>query len=150
MVAQKLYRDDSLGGHRLLERAECLADVGIWHWSVESAVLQWSKNVFRLYGVEASEATASRAVPLAGTHPEDRLRLEDYSAAILRGERREPLEYRFVRPGGGIRTMRSTVATVEVGETGAKSIAGIRAGHHRAQLGAEQRLVMRGSGPRPR
>ncbi|MGZ6693672.1 MAG: LuxR C-terminal-related transcriptional regulator [Solirubrobacteraceae bacterium] len=125
MIEPKLFRDDSPGGHRLLERAESLANVGIWHWSVESAVLQWSKNVFRLYGVEASETTVSREVPLAGTHPEDRPRLEDYSAAILRGERREPLEYRFVRPGGGIRTMRSTVATVEVAETGARSIAGI-------------------------
>ena len=118
-------QDESAAPCVSMDRVERLAHVGLWHWNVDTGALQWSDNVFRLHGAKPSETTALHMLLLDGAPPEDRLRLEDHSAAIVRGETRDPLEYRFIGPSGAIRTLRSSLAVVEKDKRGSRSISGI-------------------------
>jgi PAS domain S-box-containing protein len=104
--------DRARPGPAVLERVEELAQAGSWDWDLDTDVLLWSDNMFRLLGVEPGEVTPTPEYVLGRTHPDDRQRVEDeLEAARLRGGLPE-LTYRAVWPGGSVHVLRSTTAAV--------------------------------------
>jgi PAS domain S-box-containing protein len=86
--------------------------MGSWEWIPDADELVWSDNLFRIFGLAPGEITATLDGAFEQVHPDDRERVEQ-QAERLRAGKMAPLEYRIVRPAGGIRHLRATMTVVE-------------------------------------
>ncbi len=89
-----------------LEESQRIAGVGSWYWDRATDRVRWSKQMYRIFGIDpsASDLTFEEAL-LAVTHPDDlELPLRARDRAM---EDRQPfvVEQRLVRPDGDIRTV---------------------------------------------
>jgi PAS domain S-box-containing protein len=91
---------------RQLKVAQQLTHTGSWEWSIETNVVTWSEELYRIYGV--SEGTPITFETFLGAvHPEDRDRIErQILDALERGGRFSHTE-RIVRPDGSVRELES-------------------------------------------
>jgi diguanylate cyclase (GGDEF)-like protein/PAS domain S-box-containing protein len=90
-----------------LAKAQEIARLGYWEWDSAADRLVWSRELYRIFGVEPGSFGHDYASFQELVHPEDR----DYLAAhFTAGEPPGPgggVEYRVVRPDGGERLVRS-------------------------------------------
>src|SRR5580692_8656842 len=90
-----------------LEEAQRVAHVGHWEWDLETDVVVWSDETYRIFGLSPQERPMDLAAVRAMVHPEDRESLyqgvdEDLVAGV-----RPDAEFRIVRPNGEVRTVHS-------------------------------------------
>src|ERR1700731_4894358 len=90
-----------------LEEAQRVAHVGHWEWDLETDVVVWSDETYRIFGLIPQERPMDLATVRAMVHPEDREPLyrgvdEDLLAGV-----RPDAEFRIVRPNGEVRTVHS-------------------------------------------
>ena len=88
-----------------LEEAQRVAHVGHWEWDLETEVIVWSDETYRIFGLSPQERPMDLATVQSLVHPEDREVLyggvdEDLVAGI-----RPDAEFRIVRPNGEVRTV---------------------------------------------
>src|SRR5690348_13966179 len=88
-----------------LEEAQRVAHVGHWEWDLETDVVVWSDETYRIFGLRPQERPMDLATVRAMVHPEDRESLysgvdEDLVAGV-----RPDAEFRIVLPGGEVRTV---------------------------------------------
>ena len=88
-----------------LEEAQRVAHVGHWEWDLETDVVVWSDETYRIFGLSPQERPMDLATVRAMVHPEDRDSLyggvdEDLTAGI-----RPDAEFRIVRRNGEVRTV---------------------------------------------
>lgn len=91
----------------VLHRAQVIAQLGSWEWTIAEDRVVWSDQLHRIYGVEPGEFGGTSRDFLDRLHPEERPRIE---AAIGRAlETGEPFEFeeRIVRPDGSVRILES-------------------------------------------
>jgi PAS domain S-box-containing protein len=75
---------------------------GSWAWSRSSGELFWSREHFRIFGLDPSRTNVSYELFFRMIHPEERARAEQEFQEAVRGRRDFEGEYRVVRPDGGI------------------------------------------------
>jgi len=90
-----------------LEEAQRVAHVGHWEWDLETDVVVWSDETYRIFGLSPPERPMDLATVQSMVHPEDREPLyrgvdEDLAAGV-----RPEAEFRIVRPSGEVRTVSS-------------------------------------------
>ena len=102
--------------HELLERAEEVAQTGSWIWDVETDRLTWSKNLYRIFGLEPGEISPSPGYALERCHVDDRDRVERALEAARLGSPIGRLEYRIVNAEGAVRHLRAVQQVI--GPTG--------------------------------
>ena len=90
-----------------LEEAQRVAQVGHWEWDLETDVVVWSDETYRIFGLSPQERPMDLATVQSMVHPEDREPLyrgvdEDLAAGV-----RPEAEFRIVRPSGEVRTVSS-------------------------------------------
>jgi PAS domain S-box-containing protein len=90
-----------------LEEAQRVAHVGHWEWDLETGVVVWSDETYRIFGLSPQERPMDLATVRAMVHHEDRESLyrgvdEDLVAGV-----RPDAEFRIVRPSGEVRTVYS-------------------------------------------
>ena len=90
-----------------LEEAQRVAHVGHWEWDLETDVVVWSDETYRIFGLIPQERPMDLATVRAMVHPEDREPLyrgvdEDLLAGV-----HPDAEFRIVRPNGEVRTVHS-------------------------------------------
>jgi PAS domain S-box-containing protein len=88
-----------------LEEAQRVAHVGHWEWDLETDVVVWSDETYRIFGLMPQERPMDLATVRAMVHPEDRDSLysgvdEDLVAGV-----RPDAEFRIVLPSGEERTV---------------------------------------------
>jgi two-component system sensor histidine kinase UhpB len=91
----------------LLEEAQKVAGLGCWEWDPGSGRLQWSGELYRIYGVDPAGFQPSFEAYLERVHPADRGRVSETVASALIDGRGFYLEERIVRPDGEVRVLRS-------------------------------------------
>ncbi len=90
-----------------LEEAQRVAHVGHWEWDLETDVIVWSDETYRIFGLSPQERPMDLATVQSLVHPEDRERPymggvdEDLVATGIRPD----AEFRIVRPNGEVRTV---------------------------------------------
>jgi PAS domain S-box-containing protein len=107
-----LSPDPDSDHHRLLARAEEVAQTGSWEWDVETDQVLWSDNLYRIFGLEPGEITPSVGYVLERTHVDDRDRMQQALDGARVGGRIGPLEYRIVHADGAVRHVRALQAVV--------------------------------------
>ena len=83
--------------------AQKAAGAGVWDWDFITDRMDWSPQMFELFGLDPSQATASLATWQAVLHPDDRLPTTARVNAAMSERRNLDLEYRIVRPDGQVR-----------------------------------------------
>ncbi|MGF1455490.1 MAG: putative bifunctional diguanylate cyclase/phosphodiesterase [Alphaproteobacteria bacterium] len=109
----------------MLHAAEELGLVGHWHFNPRTETLYWSKQVFRIHGLDPDGSEPSVEDAINFYHPEDRDRV---SAAVARAvETSEPydIEARIIRPDGSIRDVISRGMCARAGDGSADHMFGI-------------------------
>ena len=89
-----------------LRKAQQVANVGSWVWDVQSNMLEWSDQMYVIFGVEKAGFSGNLAdVISAAIHPDDRPAVEASNRSVIEHSKPVALEYRVVRKDGSIRTV---------------------------------------------
>ncbi len=89
--------------HRLLKSAEAMSGVGHWRFELESQIVSWSDEVYRIHGIPLSDQVPSYEYIRQLYHEEDRATLtKAVDRAIEFGEG-YTFQLRIRRPDGSIR-----------------------------------------------
>jgi PAS domain S-box-containing protein len=86
---------------QLLKASQSISHIGSWQWKVDSGVVVWSDEMYRIFGVD-KEGTSGRLGDIArnAIHPDD---LHIVLPANAENIADIPFEYRIVLPNGSIR-----------------------------------------------
>ncbi len=89
-----------------LKAAQRVAHVGSWTWHVQTNYLEWSDEMYRIFGIEKREFSGDLADVIARSiHPDDRAAVERSNRSVVEDQRPYPLEYRVVRSDGTVRVV---------------------------------------------
>jgi PAS domain S-box-containing protein len=88
-----------------LEEAQRVAHVGYWDWNIETNVVVWSDETYRIFGVERGERPMDFETVRALVHPEDREALYSTVDVELEGGVHPVADFRIVTPAGEVRTV---------------------------------------------
>ena len=96
----------------MLKKAQRLANVGSWVWHVKLNTVEWSEQMFRIFGVAPETFTGDLSDAIArAIHPDDRALVEAANQKIVGGAPPRPMEYRVIWPDGSER-----IVLAEAGE----------------------------------
>src|SRR5229473_2110001 len=90
-----------------LEEAQRVAHVGHWEWDLETDVIVWSDETYRIFGLSPQERPMDLATVRSMVHPDDREPLYQAVDQDLVAGQRPSGEFRIVRPSGEVRTVSS-------------------------------------------
>ncbi len=86
----------------LLVRSQQIAQVGSWMLDVATNRLTWSDEVYRIFGLEPREFTATYEAFLNAVHPADRAAVDAaYNNSLREGNDGYEIEHRIVRQDSG-------------------------------------------------
>jgi PAS domain S-box-containing protein len=83
-----------------LSEAQAIARVGSWAWDTAGNTVEWSAELYRIFGVEPATFPGTLDAFLALVHPDDRERVSAGVLEAVRSKQFAPLDYRIVRPDG--------------------------------------------------
>jgi PAS domain S-box-containing protein len=107
-------------GARVRAKAEEMAHFGAWEWNAESNHVEWSDELYRIYGLDHDTFGASFEAYLQRVHPDDRPRVRATIERALREKTNVTFDERIVRADGGTRYLHSWagIRTDEKGQQG--------------------------------
>ena len=89
----------------LLSESQRFAGIGSWSMAANDENIHWTDETYRLYGV-TPDAFVPTVVNMIGlTHPDDRPKMQKWTAACLAGEQPDDLEFRTIRKDGSPQTL---------------------------------------------
>ena len=91
---------------RNLAQAQWLSQIGHWRMMLEDGRIEWSDELYRIYGVDPDTFTPTARNIAASAHPDDRARLDEVRSLLLSGTKSHQYENRVIRPDGKIRVIR--------------------------------------------
>ncbi|MGH2720797.1 MAG: PAS domain-containing protein [Actinomycetota bacterium] len=109
---------------RQLAEAQELARIGSWEWDVAGDEVQWSDELYRLYGYEPGSAEATRERIADAIHPEDRDRVEEVVRRASESLRPFSLEHRIILPGGEVRYLHARGKVLQAGPDARRRLVG--------------------------
>jgi diguanylate cyclase (GGDEF)-like protein/PAS domain S-box-containing protein len=95
-----------------LNAAQELTGVGSWEWDMTANSVEWSDNLYRIFGLERGEFGGTFEAYIEAVHPEDReARKAEVERVVSTGEP-NTAEHRIVTPEGEVRTILSSASLV--------------------------------------
>ncbi|MEE8319261.1 MAG: response regulator [bacterium] len=89
-----------------LARAQEIAKLGSWDWNLEEDILEWSDEVYRIFGLEPKKSNATYETFLASVHPDDRKDVKDAVERVFADPHENySIEHRLTRPDGSERVV---------------------------------------------
>ena len=99
ITERKRIEDELRRKERLLSESQRLGHIGSFFYEL-SGNMQWSDEMYRLYGVSPETFTPTVEAFLDLIHPDDRQSMQDWIAACAAGEKPDALDFRVNRPDG--------------------------------------------------
>ena len=96
----------------LLAQAEQLAGLGSWEFDVTQQSFTWSAEMYRMLGVPPNDHPVPLAQACALFHPDDRARVTQEVAALVKHKRPLENEVRFLLPDARIRVFHSRAVPI--------------------------------------
>jgi PAS domain S-box-containing protein len=100
----------------LYKQAQSLSHIGNWRWNIHTEELEWSDEMYRIYGLEPQSEKITLERFISFVHPDDK----DYiKASIAEGETKEKYDdvFKIIDANGKIKVLHS-VAEVQYDELG--------------------------------
>jgi PAS domain S-box-containing protein len=99
ITARKRTEEQLRRSEAELRRAQAAAHMGSWTWYPKSNRLEWSDEMYRVFGVDPTQFTGDLADVIArAIHPDDREKVNESNLAVAQEGKAEALEYRVVWP----------------------------------------------------
>jgi len=114
---RKLLENELRRSEAYLAAGQRLSHTGSWARTVATGEMYWSKEAFRIFGLDPATSTMRGELLAHLWHPADRDFAEETIAAAVREAQRFEMGARIVRPDGSIRHVR-TLGRPVLGETG--------------------------------
>lgn len=106
-----------------LNRAQHYARLGSWTWDVKTNQLEWSNEMYDLFGIDQASFTGSLPdVIAAAIHPDDREAVERANLDVSQSGTPAPLDYRVVWPDGSIHWVWAEAGELILDESGQPSL----------------------------
>lgn len=103
--------------------AQHVAHLGSWTWDLDTGVVAWSDEEFRIFGLEPGQIEPTYDAFIAIVHPEEREEVRARTSRVPETQLFEEMTNRIVRPDGEVRWIRSQ-ATVIRSEEGTRLVVG--------------------------
>lgn len=84
------------------QMAQHAAGVGVWDWNINTGKIDWSDEMFLLFGLDPQKNTSSFETWTSLLHPEERVIASERIDEALKNHSFLNNEYRIVRPNGEI------------------------------------------------
>jgi len=106
-----------------LRAAQKVAHVGSWTWHIPSNRLDWSDEMYRIFGITKEDFSGDLAELTArAIHPQDRAAVERVNQTVITERRHSPIEFRIVRPDGSVRIAWAEAGELTLGKDGAPAL----------------------------
>ncbi len=102
----------------ILSRAQRIAHVGNWAWNLKTGEIQWSDEIFRIFGYEPGEVKPTCDWFMSRIHPEDREMVKKSIDAALKENRLFNIDYRIIASDGSIRYINFVADKLKRGHDG--------------------------------
>jgi PAS domain S-box-containing protein len=104
---------------KALKRAQEIAHIGSWVWYIQSNSLDWSDEMFRIFGIKKENFKGELGeIMLSAIHPDDRKKVDESNQSVIHHKNPIPLEYRILRPDGTIRVVWGEAGDMILDENG--------------------------------
>ena len=107
-----------------LDRAQAIAGIGSWELDIATKRYVWSKELYRLRGLDPATFNPDLDNVSPFVHPDDFPKVQVWLRRLMEGEEQGVLEPRIVRPDGGVRTLRVEARPVRDGNGNVYRVAG--------------------------
>ncbi|MCC7261579.1 MAG: GAF domain-containing protein [Candidatus Latescibacteria bacterium] len=102
-----------------LKKAQRLARVGSWAWYIQEDRLEWSDEMYRLFGIEKEGFSGLLSEVVArAIHPDDRAAVERANELVATQKTATPMEYRVVWPDQTVHTVWAETGALTLDEFG--------------------------------
>ena len=95
-----------------LEEAQALAHLGTWALDLATGRLEWSPEIYRIFGLDPTVTRVSYETFLAAIHPDDRETVREAFERSVAERTPYEIEHRVVHPGGTVRLVRERGQTL--------------------------------------
>ena len=106
ITARKKAEAERARGMEQMTDAQSMAHVGSWDWDMDTNTVQWSDELYRIFGRDRAASVTYDSV-IQAVHPEDKGVLEDALERAWQGVRPFNIEFRIVRPDRAVRHLHS-------------------------------------------
>ncbi|MBL4658640.1 MAG: sigma 54-interacting transcriptional regulator [Flavobacteriales bacterium] len=103
ITSRKDLEEDLRDNVQLLEEAQKIAHMGIWHWNVATGKVTWTQELFKIYGIAEADFKNSYESYIERVHPDDRIIAQTAIGEALKKKKAVTFEERILRPDGEIR-----------------------------------------------
>lgn len=105
-VTERVHAEQALlRSEANLRRAQQIGKIGRWYLDLEKNILEWSEEVYAMFGRDPKTFTPSNEAFLNSVHPEDRNAVIAASQGSIKTGNRYEIEYRVLLPDGSERVM---------------------------------------------
>lgn len=102
IITERKQAEEALRkAHEQLELAQSAAGCGVWDWNVTTGHIEWSPELFRLFGLDSTQDLAGFESWSSILHPEDRKVAAERIETAIRDDVQLDSEYRIVRRSDG-------------------------------------------------
>ena len=106
VTKRKLSEGDLRLSESNLNKAQHFARLGSWTWNIKTGLLEWSDEMFRLFGIDKETFSGSLGdVVTTAIHPDDREKVEASNLSVMNDSKPIPLEYRVIWPDQSVHTV---------------------------------------------
>lgn len=102
-----------------LRLAQKVSKVGSWVWYVETGQLEWSDEMFNIFGICKDNFTGQLAdVVVSAIHPDDRAKVVESNKKVIFENKPYPLEYRIITKEGSEKTVYAEAGYLDTDASG--------------------------------
>ena len=100
----------------VLEETQEIAHLGNWYVDLETLKIQWSDEMYHIFGVLKEEFDHTADAFIKFIHPDDQLSIKNWMDQSITGVKLEPQEFKIVLPNHEVRWIRGDGKLISDGE----------------------------------
>ncbi len=82
------------------EQAQKMAHIGSWEWDINANKIEWSDELFRIYGLKPHQIFPTSGSAVEYTHPDDKERVDKITASAYKAKQPFSINYRVLDLNG--------------------------------------------------
>ncbi len=103
ITEKKEIEEKIIKNERKLKEAQRISHVGSWDWDVKEGIVNWSDEVFEIFGISRENFDNTLEMSIQFYHPDDIDYVKEMTEKAVKDKKQYPLDVRIIRPNGEIR-----------------------------------------------
>lgn len=98
--------EDLKKSEKRLKAAQRIAQTGSWEWNIIDNKVEWSDEIYRIFGLTPREFGATYEAFISSVHPDDREFVKESVHDAIFKKKPYSIDFRIARPDGAVKTVR--------------------------------------------